>query len=105
MNKNEIMAAYEDMGKIVRNFKFALQKFVSESNEHTAQIRSQLKNNGFYGGDVNEAAKQTINNNITNLEKQTEMFTDLADRLEQKAVQYDKFLAVLRGVSEGDGVK
>ena len=95
MTNFELLARSENLGKITRDFKSALDVFDDKAINEVRNIRQATNANGL-AGDTAEDIRREIEKNLREMEKQVELLKNLSDRLEGKAVQYDKLVAVLR---------
>ena len=100
MDTIKIVAECENMEKITKDFMEAIDKFNQQTMEDLQSIRLAIDKNGVYGGETNETAKNSIRENIKNIDVQLKNLSELYDKLKETAPMYGKLIAKINEVSE-----
>ena len=97
---HEIIAANENLEKITRDFMRAIETFSEETTNNLSTIRSIIDNNGIYGGESNEDAKESVRANLENIGTQIERLSALNEKLNEKAVLYGQLIEKFKEIVE-----
>lgn len=100
MTANEIIAKSTKLGAITRNFKGSLENFASGLNNEMRTIENAVLNVNGWEGEYYDEFRQRFVQELAELKLLSAKSTDIAERLERCAVQYDIIIEKLKKASK-----
>lgn len=95
MDANAIVSKSTKLGVVTRTFKKSMETFSTELNHEIKDIQDAVDSNRGWTGELYDAFRDKILNELNDLTQLSKKTVNIANQLEQKAVQYDLIIQKL----------